>query len=298
MDLIEGVSNEVFFTFIVTILLILVAVFYAFFSEGTSVTVNTDGSINHGNIDRHRNNDEHQSETRTNVAGDQSETRDNIAGDQSETRDNVEGSRLETNGSDISTAREETLPHSTINSTNVTGQTTQSETTREDNVRRRMVNSPESREDESANEQDETMVVKVKHNENIQTFNVSKKTTVIELKRLAFNDELNAGRRVRFVFAGQLLKDNDLLTRHGVASNTVVHCVISDPPQQTTSAVNEHHEEDLDLSRFLIPLLTLALIMAWYGLISYKHIFSGSSIAILMFLTSLYVILVYVTTIQ
>jgi hypothetical protein len=115
---------------------------------------------------------------------------------------------------------------------------------------------------------------------------------------LAFNDELNAGRRVRFVFAGQLLNDNNPLTTHGVVSNTVVHCVISDPPQQTTHTANEHHEEDLDLSRLLIPLLTIALIMAWYGLISYKHIFTSSSIAILMFLTSLYVILVYVTTLQ
>ena len=291
MDLIEGVSNEVLYTFIVTILLIVVAVFCTFFSEGTSATVNSpsyvDGSINHGNTDRHRNNGEHQSETRTNVAGRQSETSDNVVGSQSET-----------NGSDISTAREETLHNSTINSAAVTRQTTQNETIREDNVRRRMVNSSESREDQSTTGQDETMVVKVKHNENIQTFSISKRTTVIELKRLAFNDEVNAGQRVRFVFAGQLLKDNDLLTRHGVACNTVVHCVISDPPQQTTSTANEHHEEDLDLSRFLIPLLTLALIMAWYGLISYKHIFTGSSIAILMFLTSLYVILVYVTTIQ
>ena len=176
MDLIEGVSNEVLFTFIVTILLIVVAVFYTIFSEGTRVTVNSpsyvDGSINHGNIDRHRNNDERQSETR-----------DNIAGSQSETSNNVVGSQSETNGSDISTAREETLPHSTIDSADVTRQTTQGETTREDHVRRRMVNSPESREDQSTNGQDETMVVKVKHNENIQTFNVSKKTTVLELKR-------------------------------------------------------------------------------------------------------------------
>ena len=80
--------------------------------------------------------------------------------------------------------------------------------------------------------------------------------------------------------------------------NTVVHCVISDPPEQTAPAATDRQEEDLDLSRFFIPLLTVALIMAWYGLISYKHIFTGSSIAILMFLTSLYVILIYVTTIQ
>ena len=116
---------------------------------------------------------------------------------------------------------------------------------------------------------------------------------------MAFSNELNAGKRVRFVYAGQLLRnDNDLLTRYGVLPNTVVHCVITDPPEQPSTAATERQEEDLDLTRLLVPLLTMALIMAWYGLISYKHIFTGSSIAILMFLTSLYVILVYVTTIQ
>ena len=121
----------------------------------------------------------------------------------------------------------------------------------------------------------------------------------VHIDRLAFNNELNAGKRVRFVYAGQLLEnDNDPLTRYGVLHNTVVHCVISDPPEQASSAEPENQDEDLDVSQLLIPLLTVGLIMAWYALISYKHIFTGSSIAILMFLTSLYIILVYVTTVQ
>ncbi|CAB3994421.1 transmembrane and ubiquitin-like domain-containing 1 [Paramuricea clavata] len=286
MDLVEGISNEVLLAFIVTILLIVIAVFYTFFSEGTSVHLrpinNVDGSITNQNIDRPTNNE-------------------NVDGSQS--RDSNAGSRSETNASDSSTAttvREETsnLPYGR-DLEDVMEQTPQSEETRGDKIRRRQVNGPDSRQDQSTDGQDETMVVKVKHNENIQTFNVSKNITVIELKRLAFNNELNAGRRVRFVYAGQLLRnDNDPLTRYGVLPNTVVHCVITDPPEQIPPTPNEPHEEDLDLSRFLIPLLTVSLIMAWYGLISYKHIFTGSSIAILMFLTSLYVILVYVTTIQ
>jgi biopolymer transport protein ExbD len=178
MDLVEGVANEVLFAVIVTILLIVVAVFYTFFSEGTRVTLtpnsNVDRSGNQGNIDGRVNNDEPRSETRDNVAGNQSETRDNVAGNQSET-----------NASVSSTAREEAcnLPQDRKDSGDVTEQNTQSESTTEDNVRRRMVNSPESRQEQSTNSQDEIMVVKVKHNENIQTFNVSKNTTVIELKR-------------------------------------------------------------------------------------------------------------------
>ena len=160
MDLVEGISNEVLLAFIVTILLIVIAVFYTFFSEGTSVhirPINVDGSITNQNIDRPTNNE------------------------------NVDGSRSETNASDSSTAtttREETsnLPYSR-DLEDVMEQTPQSEETRGDNIRRRQVNGPDSGRDQSTDGQDETMVVKVKHNENIQTFNVSRNVTVLELKR-------------------------------------------------------------------------------------------------------------------
>lgn len=99
------------------------------------------------------------------------------------------------------------------------------------------------------------------------------------------------------MYAGQLLRnDNDPITSYGVQPNTVVHCVITDPIDHATPANPEIISEDLDISRYLIPLLTVGLICSWYGLISYKHIFTGTSIGILMFLTTLYVILVYVTT--
>ncbi len=166
MDLVEGISNEVLFAFIVTILLIVIAVFYTFFSEGTGVILSqsniVDGSINNRNTDEPIN-------------------RENA----DETRDNISRSQPETNATDSSranTTREETsnLPDSR-DSEDATEQATP--TTREGNVRRRVVNDPDSRQEQSTDEQDETMVVKVKHNENIQTFNVSKNITVIELKR-------------------------------------------------------------------------------------------------------------------
>lgn len=109
---------------------------------------------------------------------------------------------------------------------------------------------------------------------------------------------MNAGKRIRFVYGGQLLRnDHDPLTSYGVQDNTVVHCVITDPPPQS-EATPQEHEEELDLTRLLIPLLTVGLIISWFGLVTYKHIFTGSSIAILMFLTSLYFILLYVTVVQ
>ncbi|XP_028403787.1 transmembrane and ubiquitin-like domain-containing protein 1 [Dendronephthya gigantea] len=276
MTLVEGISNEVLFAFLVTILSIALAIYYTFSGATRPPRQNVDGPINVENVD-----------------GNLSEARNNAAPSQSKTNTN------NTRGSAVNLVGQPPDPR---DSAEQTLQPEQNPGAGEDSVRRRVVNDPDQTQGQTTggqSGQDETMVVKVKHNENMQTFNVSKSITVLELKRLAFINELNAGHRVRFVYAGQLLRNDDYpLTRYGVLPNTVIHCVISDSPEQPTPAAAEHYDEDLDLSRFLIPLLTLALIMAWYGLISYKHIFTGSSIAILMFLTSLYMILIYVTTIQ
>ena len=72
---------------------------------------------------------------------------------------------------------------------------------------------------------------------------------------MAFSTELNAGKRVRLVYGGQLLRnDHDPLTSYGVQHNTVVHCVITDRPAESQENIQEH-EDNLDLSRLLIPLL-------------------------------------------
>ena len=174
MTLVEGISNEVLLAFIVTILLVVIAIYYIF-SEGANTILRPlivqDGSINDENIDRPINT--------ANVGGIQSETpggNDMAGARQSETI---------ANDSSRSNATREEASNLTCNrdSQDVTEQITQSENTREDTLRRRVVNDAESRQDQSTSSQDETMVVKVKHNENIQTFNVSKNTTVIELKR-------------------------------------------------------------------------------------------------------------------
>ena len=166
MVLVEGISNEVLFAFIVTISFVVIAVSYIF-SEGTSTVrrpIIVEGSLNDQSTDRHINNT-------ANVDGSQSETSSGAGGSV------AEGGQSETianSSSRANTTREEVsnLPCNTD---------VQDENTREDTLRRRVVNDPNP--DQSPSSQDETMVVKVKHNENIQTFNVSKNTTVIELKR-------------------------------------------------------------------------------------------------------------------
>lgn len=164
MDLIEGVSNEVLLAFIVTILLVVIAVTYTFFCQESGVIRtqnNVDGSINNQS---HINSE--------NVVGRQYDIGDiDSLGSQSQT--NVNENQTNLNESEI------------VNSDNVNREDVQlqNEGIRNDNIRRRMVNSEGMGQDQSTSGHNETMMVKVKHNENIQTFNVPKNITVVELKR-------------------------------------------------------------------------------------------------------------------
>lgn len=225
MDLIEGVSNEVLFAFTVTVLLGLITIFLTFFNERSHGQNEVIPDIIDGT----------QSEPSINADLSSSNVNDNV-----DERKNNEDQTVVRDGHDVQVGTENGA----------------SFTSSGGNVRRRSGNNSNLEQEQSEQSQEEIMLVRVKHNENIRSFNVSKNLTVLELKRLAFSNELDAGKRVRFVFGGQLLRnDNDPLTTYGVQDNTVVHCVITDPPQQ--SALNaEENEEDLDLTRLLIPLLT------------------------------------------
>ena len=158
MDLVEGISNEVLIAFIVTILLIVVAAFYTFFTQRTGASP-VQSTVSAENVD-----------------GDRSETRGNVVGNQS--GQNSSANTRESPLQDIG-EREDRADHS-MNRDPVEDVVEASENSdvSEDTVRRRVVDG--AREEAR---QDETIVVKVKHNENIQVFTVSIYITVVELKR-------------------------------------------------------------------------------------------------------------------
>ena len=112
--------------------------------------------------------------------------------------------------------------------------------------------------------------------------------------RLCFLNDLNSGRRVRLIYCGHLLQDDTAsLSSYGVGNNTVVHAQISDrSPNEQSGRQNE--EEDLDISKLFLPLLAVILIMSWFGMFYYRHLFSATSIIILVFVTLAYGFLVHV----
>lgn len=124
MDLIEGISNEVLLSFIVTITLLTISVFYILRNSPSSIV--------------------------------------------------GVGSSLDSRGS-----REHVVSETPQNNVN----------TSEDDVRRRFSSHHETIDQrvetngETNSDEIEKMVIKVKHNENVQTFTVSKNITVLDLKR-------------------------------------------------------------------------------------------------------------------
>ena len=114
--------------------------------------------------------------------------------------------------------------------------------------------------------------------------------------RLCFLNDLNSGRRVRLIYCGGLLQDDTAsLSSYGVGDNTVVHAQISERnPNEQSGRANE--EEDLDISKLFLPLLAVILIMSWFGMFYYRHLFSATSVIILVFVTLAYGFLVHVMT--
>lgn len=163
MSLVEGISNEVLLTFLVTVLFIAIAIYYTFSGSTRPLRQNVDGSVNVENVD-----------------GNHPHTRNNAAPNVSEIN------TCETRGSEDNLLEQPPDPGDSLEPTL---QPEQSSSAGENGVRRRLLNDPNISQGQTSETirgqscQDETMAVKVKHNENVQTFNVSKFITVVELKR-------------------------------------------------------------------------------------------------------------------
>lgn len=123
-------------------------------------------------------------------------------------------------------------------------------------------------------------------------------------KRQHFSIEMDANRRIRLIFNGQLLsQDTSTLAQYGLFDNCVVHCHVSQPQQNSTAPGRSREaaaqdEEDAYVSRLLAPLLYGVLAVMWYLRYEYGHLFNAMSTLILLFLTALLLVstyLLYVT---
>ncbi|EDO43569.1 predicted protein [Nematostella vectensis] len=139
----------------------------------------------------------------------------------------------------------------------------------------------------------EGITLRVKHHENERNFGVDANITVGQLKRLCFSQEISQGKRVRLIFSGHLLgDDNATISFYGVTNLSVVHAQISDVSQPEHP--NGDAEVELDVSRLFVPLIIIMLFVCWYGLIYYRQLFDSTSIFLLFVITAAFGFQVFV----
>ncbi|XP_068210813.1 transmembrane and ubiquitin-like domain-containing protein 1 [Palaemon carinicauda] len=118
-------------------------------------------------------------------------------------------------------------------------------------------------------------------------------------KRQHFSIEMDANRRIRLIFNGQLLsQDTSTLAQYGLFDNCVVHCHVSQPQQMgqnssQTRNVTVHEDEDAYVTNLLAPLLYCVMVVMWFLRYEYSHLFNTMSTVILLFLTALLLISTY-----
>lgn len=121
-------------------------------------------------------------------------------------------------------------------------------------------------------------------------------STFIFSNRHCFPTEVSQGQTVHLVYSGRLLSNNNVpITYYGLGNHSVIHAQISAVPPSNQSQYREQQvdESDIDMGQIFLPLLMLILCVCWYGLITYRNIFSTMSTAILVVLTAAYALVVY-----
>lgn len=148
---------------------------------------------------------------------------------------------------------------------------------------------------------EELISIRIKFLESEKNLSIDRRISVGELKSSCFQDELNNGRRVRLIYSGRLLEDDSApVSFYGVGHNSVIHAQISDA--QGVSGEHSGRQDDeglifsMDPSKLFVPILAFILILFWYGLFNYRHLFSAASVIILIFMTLAFGFLVYVIT--
>ncbi len=143
-------------------------------------------------------------------------------------------------------------------------------------------------------------------------------------RRRNFTEEISANKSVRFIFNGQMLREeSNTLRSYGMFDKCVVHCLIQQhtpsarsstgspgeaqvagagaPNDQQHNQHQDHPQEDdhdFDVSELFIPVLGFGLIILWYFAFTYSTYFNSMSTSALLGLTSLFLFTLYGTNVH
>lgn len=115
---------------------------------------------------------------------------------------------------------------------------------------------------------------------------------VADFKRRIFPEELSQRKVIRLIYSGQQLQDTRTLQMYRLSEGSVVHIQISSGPAEDRSTQNRTNEE-LDVGRFLWPLLGVILGGLWTMHFQYRDMFNASSTVALIGLSGLYLTFVW-----
>lgn len=143
-------------------------------------------------------------------------------------------------------------------------------------------------------------------------------------RRRNFTEEISENKSVRFIFNGQMLREeSNTLRSYGMFDKCVVHCLIQQqapsartstgssgeaqgagvgaPNDQQHNQNQDHPQEDdhdFDVSELFIPVLGFGLIILWYFAFTYSTYFNSMSTSALLGLTSLFLFTLYGTNVH
>lgn len=119
--------------------------------------------------------------------------------------------------------------------------------------------------------------------------------TILKVKqfllcRQYFLNEISSGQTVQFIYQGRLLTNNEeSLIELGIQENTSLHVHLS----STRRTEETNLQYPLDLSGFLVPIVSLMFGICWICLFMLPHMFTFSTKLMLFVLSLGFVFFVY-----
>jgi hypothetical protein len=171
----------------------------------------------------------------------------------------------------------------------------------ESTVRSRFPSTQEARNSEEDETRHSMSIRLILPNNSILPVNVQLSTTLGEIRRTYFQEQLAQHRPVRFIYQGRVL-DNDNQTLHDleIGPHHAIHVHIGRPrPIESEGAQDFGPQQPggmLDLSHLFLPLFGLILAICWVCMFCFPDIFSLLTKVLLFILSLVYVFMVYVST--
>ncbi|KAL7677924.1 hypothetical protein ACOME3_004154 [Neoechinorhynchus agilis] len=127
---------------------------------------------------------------------------------------------------------------------------------------------------------------------NDQSVVLNSNELISSVKRRQFEHEVSAGNLVRFIYRGQLLRDDQTVNSYGIETGSIIHCQVHQPIVEEEQMDRQNQEESLTFSICTFafrPLIALFIGLIWYLKIQYKYLFTGTSTFLLIASTLLYI---------